>query len=153
MESRGDISQNTTATPHNQTKDFHKKPNCFSITPSPHIVTNRNSSQSGTPINPYIKKKLKSDQLIINKGIQRNQSNLRRQYPHRAGRIKVDRQFTTPLSIGDGNIAADGEESVDIEVNKRHKTCISSSDDSDDDDLLSFTPFDNSLNDGLQDKK
>ena len=167
MESGEDIvhkqKQNTTSTPLYQTKCSLEISNICSVTPSPQIGINRSTSQSGNPMNPYVKKQTNCDRISTNKGRQRNQSSLRRQYPHRAGRIKVNRQFTTPLSIGVGNddyksedldITVDGDESIDIKSNERDKTVISSSDDSDDDDLLSFTPFDStSPNDNSHEKK
>ena len=80
---------------------------------------------------------------------ERYKTNLRDKYPHRAGRIRVDRQFTTTLSIGDGSERNKNDDTImteNIEDSVRYlgeqvTSCISSSDDSDGDDLLSFNPF------------
>lgn len=90
---------------------------------------------------------------------------LRTQHPHRAGRIRVDRQFTSGVSLGifseddadhvlvdekDGNDNS-GDVNNDIRnghsihkdddlISKGTTSCSSSSDD-DDDDVLMFIPF------------
>ena len=84
-------------------------------------------------------------------------SSLARQHPHRAGRIRVDRQFTTNLSIGSiGDMVDTTERGANKEARTDTDNAVDSSnkkdlgdmstdssgdDDDDDDDVLLFVPF------------
>ena len=127
--------------------------------------------------NPYKKKKISNDNLSCTDGDNNNKTNtgrpstnnspyeytttsqLAKQYPHRSGRIRVDKQFTTALSITaqhddeDEQVSLDknnstkqahegkkSNEGLQLNISSSGSSSGSSSDD-DDDKLLSFIPF------------
>lgn len=79
-----------------------------SVTPSPHGIGR------GPVINPYntsIPNPYKKSTSTTSTSNSDAKSSLARQYPHRAGRIRVDRQFSTGISIGSiGGCDWDGNE-------------------------------------------
>lgn len=94
------------------------------------------ASSHGLIQNPYKNDAMKS--YTINTA----ESFIKQQYPHREGRIRVDRQFSTAITIGDYS-------SFSLEKNDEATSVAeglessSSSSDNDDDELLTFTPFGN----------
>jgi hypothetical protein len=74
-------------------------------------MSNSYGGHRPTVQNPY-KKRVASNQLHSN-----SRSSLPEQYPHRAGRIRVDRQFSTGLSIGDIDVCDwDGSNINDYQI-------------------------------------
>lgn len=111
------------------------------------------SSSTGSDIkkNPN----LKHPSIVANA---QKDSQLAQQYPHREGRIRVDRQFTTALSVSVGQNEEDTtfistteggrkndhyfpEHRLDESKTNYQPADLSSSSDDDDDFLLSFKPF------------
>jgi hypothetical protein len=70
------------------------------------------------------------------------ESFIKQQYPHREGRIRVDRQFSTAITIGDCSTFS-SEKNGDATSVAEGLESSSSSSDNDDDELLTFTPFGN----------
>lgn len=79
------------------------------------------------------------NESVTNSGAE---SFIKQQYPHREGRIRVDRQFSTAVSIGARSafsLEKNGDETSVTGVIE--STSSSSGGDDDDDDLLTFIPF------------
>lgn len=99
------------------------------------------SSINDTPIdNPYQKRNL--DMVTPSTERSRPKSLVRQQHPHRVGRIRVDRQFSTAIAIGSDLISSSQEDHGFEGVNEMCNSVLDlSSASSDDDDVLAFIPF------------
>lgn len=120
--------------------------------------------------NPYAKKQQNDTRDEMTKSnygnTQAYRSSLAKQHPHRAGRIRVDKQFTTALSISPENFDDDDDDddvlsnmllsskktqmsskvSIDDSSSVSAKQSVnidfsSSDEDNNDDDILEFQPF------------
>lgn len=151
------------ATPSNTVPHQYSNTHVSTVTPS-HNVVDISSSGAGTTTkvsqpnsnirsqsNPYDSSK---DNLSVENPYQKRASNentrpkslMRQQYPHREGRIRVDRQFSTAISIGGDFISSPQQHDGLDSANETYTTAVdlsASSSDNDDDELLTFIPFQN----------
>lgn len=80
-----------------------------------------NTSVGSTPRSNTISNPYRKHTLPIQNPY--NRSEVQQQHPHRAGRIRVDRQFSTPVSIADfGNTANQNENEQGCENNTSSQT-------------------------------
>lgn len=160
-----------TSTPHHRSNSQshlssqHTSSNPSAVTPSPynsstdHNAMNKSFGHAKVLDNPYRSKTntlntTSSHELVKNPynnhanesfTISRTESFIKQQYPHREGRIRVDRQFSTAISIGETS-AFTLEKNGDATSVIEGMESSSSSSDNDDDELLTFTPFVNHSN-------
>lgn len=140
--------QQNTARANSTPRVHHSLNSRTSVTPSPstsHGIGVHRSAVTN-PYNTSIQNPYKKSTSTPSNSNSDAKSSLARQYPHRAGRIRVDRQFSTGLSIG--NIGGcdweeynrDAPQGTPVAENKNNVE-DSSSLDSGDDYVLTFTPF------------
>jgi hypothetical protein len=143
----------------------HTSNNPSAVTPSPynsstdHNAMNKSFGHAKALDNPYRSKNnslntTSSHELMKNPyknhanesfTIGRTESFIKQQYPHREGRIRVDRQFSTAISIGETSEFV-LEKNGDATSVTEGLESSSSSSENDDDELLTFTPFVNHSN-------